>query len=270
MQALGIRRAIRAGRDWVAERRRQRAVPTLDEALANWIAKEAPGWKGGVQGHTARMTPRPFQRHLWALVGARVNAITEPMILAALLPVWRERRETGVRLFDRPRGTLRLARAQGHAGGIDWEMIREGLPSRRPPKVHRPAMAVADVPGFAAWLTAKETAAARALPYLILTAVRSGEARGAAWAEIDEAEALWTIPGTRMKAGRAFEVPLSPAALALLARAKDAREALHPLSPLCFPGPTTGRALSDVALSKLPREGGHAEATVHGFRYSFR
>lgn len=110
-QVLEFRRAIHAGRDPVAERRRQRAIPTLAEALEAWIAKEAPGWKGGAKGHTARVAPRRFDLHLHALMPRRVDALTEPGITAALLPVWRDRPETGKKLFDRLRGTLRLARA---------------------------------------------------------------------------------------------------------------------------------------------------------------
>ena len=37
--------------------------------------------------------------------------------------------------------------------------------------------------------------------FLVLTAARSGEVRGATWAEVDTDGALWTIPPTRMKAG---------------------------------------------------------------------
>lgn len=136
--------------------------------------------------------------------------------------------------------------------------------------MHRAALPLAEVPRFSADLIAKDTPAARALLFLILTAVRSGEARGAAWSEIDRDAALWTIPAARTKAGRLFEVPLAPAALELLAGAQRAREVLHSSSPFCFPGPTTGRPLTDVALAKLLRQAGHATATVHGFRSCFR
>lgn len=51
------------------------------------------------------------------------------------------------------------------------------------------------------------------LRFLILTAARSGTARGALWSEIDPAVREWRIPGSRMKSGAAHRIPLSDAAL---------------------------------------------------------
>ena len=63
-----------------------------------------------------------------------------------------------------------------------------------------------------------------ALRFLILTAVRSGEARKATWAEVDLAAALWTIPAEHMKMRKAHTVPLSPAAVAVLKEAAKLRK----------------------------------------------
>ena len=89
-----------------------------------------------------------------------------------------------------------------------------------------------------------------AFEWLVLTATRSGETRGAIWSEIDEAKALWTIPRQRMKANVEHVVPLSRRCLKV---AKQAR-ALNPLSDLLFPGSRTGKELSDMTLTKLLRE----------------
>jgi integrase len=51
---------------------------------------------------------------------------------------------------------------------------------------------------------------------LILTAQRRDEVAGMRWSEIDEARALWTIPGERAKNGRAHEVPLPAPATDIL------------------------------------------------------
>jgi integrase len=51
---------------------------------------------------------------------------------------------------------------------------------------------------------------------LILTGQRRTECSGMAWTELDEAEALWVIPGERMKGKLIHEVPLAPAVIALL------------------------------------------------------
>lgn len=268
-KALALRRLILEGRDPVAERRQARETPTLARALEAWIAKEAPTWRGGRMGHTARTTPRLFARHLPALMERRVSEIDERLVLAALAPLWHERHETAKKLFERLRGTMRLAKAQGWTDrAIDWEEVREALPSGRPEIQHHTAMALADLPAFVAGLRGRPTAAARALLFAILTAARSGEARGARWEEIDLDAALWTIPAGRMKAKRPHEVPLSPAALALLHEARHDARQLRQGTALCFPSPATGKPLSDVALAKLLRVSGHA--TVHGFRSCFR
>jgi integrase len=108
--------------------------------------------------------------------------------------------------------------------------------------------------------------AALCLRFVILTACRSGEARGARWDEIDMESATWVIPGNRMKAGKPHRVALSDEALAVLKQAAAMRMAD---SPLVFPSPNSGKALSDVSVSKAL----HAirpDATVHGFRASFK
>jgi len=104
---------------------------------------------------------------------------------------------------------------------------------------------------------------ARALEFAILTAARSGEVRGATWAEIDLKAAVWTVPGNRMKMGREHRVPLSPTAIALL-------NALPRMAgtELLFPAPRGG-ALSDMTLSAVVRRM-KVIAVPHGFRSTFR
>ena len=106
------------------------------------------------------------------------------------------------------------------------------------------------------------------LRFLILTAARSGEVRGATWAEIDLEAREWRVPGERMKGGREHRVPPSDAARDVLARARGLEDG----SGLAFPSPTrTGRPLSNMTLTKILRDQGLADrATVHGFRSAFR
>ena len=102
------------------------------------------------------------------------------------------------------------------------------------------------------------------LEFLVLTAARSGEARLARWDEIDTDEAVWTVPGDRMKSGRPHRVPLSKRALDVLKVVGLFRDR----SGLVFPSPT-GRSLSDATLSKRLRDL-KIPAVPHGFRASFR
>ena len=55
-----------------------------------------------------------------------------------------------------------------------------------------------------------------AFEFLVLTAARSGEVRGAVWTEIDLAAGVWTIPAARMKAKREHRVPLCGRAVEIL------------------------------------------------------
>ena len=104
--------------------------------------------------------------------------------------------------------------------------------------------------------------------FLVLTAARSGEARGATWDEIDLQDQVWRIPSGRMKAGMEHRVPLSRQAVDLLGEAS----AFRGEADLVFPSPLKqGAPMSNMTLTKILRSVGLAErATVHGFRSSFK
>ena len=125
-----------------------------------------------------------------------------------------------------------------------------------------------------------------ALAFVVLTATRSGEVRGARWDEIDEAAKVWRIPAERMKSDRPHVVPLSIEAHLLLQDAKEAikkREKSEKRRPgydssfesdprpdagLIFPHPS-GQPLSENALSLRTRKD-KLGCTPHGFRSSFK
>ena len=107
-------------------------------------------------------------------------------------------------------------------------------------------------------------ATALAFEYLVLTACRSGEVRGALWKEMDLAGREWRIPAERMKTNWEHRVPLSKGAVAVLREA----QALADGSGVVFPS-GRGGPLNEVAIAKLVRELGIG-AVPHGFRSSFR
>ena len=110
------------------------------------------------------------------------------------------------------------------------------------------------------------------LEFLVLTAVRTNEARGALWSEIDWGARRWTVPAERMKEREEHEVPLSSAALAVLREARD-----HPdleevrqrfgERDLIFPT-LNGRDLYNNGLSLFVKEL-ELDCVPHGFRSSF-
>ena len=131
---------------------------------------------------------------------------------------------------------------------------------------HHSAAPWQDVPTIMATLREKASVSALLLRFSILTAARSGEARGALWAEIDLEAATWTLPKERMKAGRLHRVPLNDEAVSIL---KVMAERKHVKAPeRVFPG-SQGGLISDVAINKT-LHAAMAGVTAHGFRSSFR
>jgi integrase len=110
-----------------------------------------------------------------------------------------------------------------------------------------------------------EATAARALEFAILTAGRTSEVLGATWSEIDLDAEVWRIPAQRMKGGVEHAVPLSGTTTRLLRSLCGAR-----VSQYVFPGQKIGRPLSAMAMEMLLRRMKIENATVHGFRSSFR
>ena len=102
-----------------------------------------------------------------------------------------------------------------------------------------------------------------ALEFVILTACRTSEVLGARWTEVDLDTATWTIPGARMKRGKEHRVPLAPRCIEILSAAKEFG------GEYVFPGRKPDVPLSNMAFLMVLRRMG-VEATVHGFRSSFR
>ncbi len=106
---------------------------------------------------------------------------------------------------------------------------------------HHAALPWGECPAFMRALAVQKGVAALALRFTILTAARTSEVTGATWGEIDLKAKVWTVPGSRMKAGREHRVPLSASALAVLAElhATDPRPTDH-----VFPGGRGAKGLS--------------------------
>ena len=125
---------------------------------------------------------------------------------------------------------------------------------------HHAALPYAEIGAFMADLQQREGISPRALEFSILTAARSGEVRGALWAEIDLKAKTWTIPKERMKMDKEHRVPLSDEAVELL-------EAMPRIegSEYVFTAPRGGQ-MSDMALTAVLRRMKRGDLTQHGFR----
>lgn len=185
-------------------------------------------------------------------------------------PFWNARTETANRVRGRIEAVLSWAKARGLREGENPAQWRGHLdyllpsPSKLTRPIHHPALAFRDLPNFMARLRERDCISARLLEFTILTAVRSGEARGARVSEMDLARRMWIIPAERMKAGREHQIPLSPRAAQLAELAASCTS-----DGLLFTSASTGRPLSDMAMLMLLRDL-HPGITTHGFRSTFR
>ena len=267
-KAVDNRAAIMAGRDPLTEKRRS-SMPTFRQAARRTCDALSPGWRN--RKHTVGWM-QSLERHAFPVIGdVSVDRIAREDVLRVLTPIWSLRPETARRVRQRIRATLRWAWAHGYVTeNVAGEGIEGALPKMPAVKQHFRALPYREV--AAALETVDKSRASLAaklcLRLLVLTAARSGEARGARWDEIDLEAAEWRIPAERMKAHNAHRIPLSRPALAVLEQAR----ALDDGSGLVFPSSVKrGTPLSDMTLTKLLRTQGIAErATVHGFRSSFR
>jgi integrase len=269
-KAIEARRLLLDGHDPLTARRKRRQGEvnsrTFAQCATAYVTAHEAGW--GNPKHRAQWRAS-IEQHVNPVLGAMpVSAIDTPDILRALEPLWRSRTETAVRLRARVEAVLDWARVHGYRSGENparWRGHLDALlpsPSRVRKVEHHAAMPYADVPAFMAALRTRPEAAARAFEFLILTAVRSGEAIGARWDEIDIASATWTIPASRMKSGKEHRVPLSPRAMDIISDA--------PVGEYVFPGRTPRRHMSSAALLRTLKRMGITGVTVHGFRSSFR
>ncbi|WP_374453616.1 tyrosine-type recombinase/integrase [Phenylobacterium sp.] len=278
------REAIAKGQNPAEDRRKAKAallaeagrLMTFKQAAELYIAAHEKGWRNPKHRAAWRHTLETFA---YPALGQLACAdISTPHILAVLRPLWgigdgvaKPRVETGKRLRQRIEVILDSAKAAGAikspwenparwGGHLDQLLAK---PRKLAPVIHHKALPIDAAPAFMAQLETVEGMGARALAFAIYTAARSGEVRGATWAEIDLDAKVWTVPRTRTKQGREHRVPLSPAAVELLNNIPREADC-----PLVFPS-AGGKPLSDMALSAVCRRM-KAAAVPHGFRSTFR
>ena len=274
-QAAEYRRLLALGKDPLAQRdgerertlvEKQRSM-TFDQCATAYIAAHKDGWRNSKHAAQWESTLR---LHASPVIGALpVADIALPQIMKILEPIWRDKTETATRIRGRVESIIDWATVRGFRSGDNparWRGHLDHLlpkPSKVTKVEHHAAVAFDQLPEFFGRLRRQEGTGARALSFLILTGARSGEVRGATRGEVDFEAAVWTVPGERMKAGREHRVPLSEAALGLIAASKDEVD-----EALLFPAPRGGQ-LSDMTLSAVMRRM-KVPAVPHGFRSTFR
>lgn len=269
--AAKMRKAIADGKDPAAVLRRSDAdAMTFKQCAAALIEAKRPGWRNAKHAQQWENTLRDYA---YPALGEKMPAdITLADVKAVLTGIWAKKTETAVRLRQRIEMVLDYAAVHGLADGTRnparWKGVLDKVlpqPNKVRTREHHAAAPYSAVPAILVALRGKEHVSALCLRLVILTGVRSGEARGAEWSEIDLEAKTWTIPADRMKAHREHRVPLCAEAIEILTAAKPWKRAN---SDRVFPG-ARGGLLSDVALNKTLHTAA-PEATVHGFRSAFR
>ena len=260
---------------------------TFGEAMIAYIDGNKAAWRN--DKHIAQWTSTLNTYALPHFGNKQLSDIDTSDVLDALKPIWLTKSETASRLRGRIEAVLSWGTVHGYRQGENparWkghlEMI---LPAKsKVAKVkHHAALDYREMAHFMASMRQQSGVGVQALRFVILTAARTGEVIGADWSEIDFEAKVWTVPASRMKAGREHRVPLSEPALKILERQReawfeiDARRYRKTLkegeaAPVgrVFWGQQAGRGLSNMALLAVLRRMGRGDLTSHGFRSTFR
>ena len=250
-----------------AERRKAlRIIPTFEEASKRYYEAQKGVWKNGKH---VRQWLTTLEAHAFPIIGALpVDKVTQGQVIDLLTPIWNEVPETARRVRQRVLTVINWAHAREfRSTQISSAAISSGLGAQTKAKGNFAALPYNAVPKLMRDLEAGDSIGRFALQFLILTASRSGEVRGASWDEFHLGQKIWTVPGDRMKAGREHVVALSDSAVEIVEKMKE----LSSSKSLVFPG-VSGKQMSDATLAKVLRAAGigKEQATVHGMRSAFR
>lgn len=274
-RAAELRKVLSEGRDPRQERATARAEQkraecrsiTFKECAEAYIAAQRHGWKNAKHAEQWSNTLRTY---VYDIMGdTPVRDIDTDLVRRCLDPIWTTKTETASRVRNRIELILSWAAAADYRSVENparWRGHLDKLlapPKKVAPVEHFAALPYEELGAFMAELREDAGTPARALEFLILTGVRSENVRCAVWSEIDFNKSTWTIPKSRMKAGREHRVPLSKRALEILREMERIKESEH-----VFPGAKADRPVStlDPPMKRICADG----ITVHGFRSTLR
>jgi len=210
-----------------------------------------------------------MRKHVFPAFGDRmIRTIGVVDVRKALEPIWVGKHETARKIKQRIEAVFDWARAEGHYGHENPARgIKRALKPQPRNPTHLAAMPWPQLPAFYKALLDRDGVSARTLQFIILTAVRSGEARNARWGEFKGN--VWTIPAHRMKTGRTHIVPLSQEALRILEQMRGL-DAVYVFPQRNRNKDGTGKPQSINVFRALYLRMGCDGFTTHGFRSTFR
>ncbi|BDT66731.1 prophage integrase IntS [Comamonadaceae bacterium OS-1] len=274
-KARKARDEISRGIDPIAQRKaatslllaQQVMEKTFEQAAEGYLEAHEDTWKN--PKHRTQWT-NSLKTYAYPFMGKLlVRDVHQEHVLSALEPIWKTKTETASRVRGRIESVLDWSTVRKYRTGENparWKGHLDMLlaaPGKIQKVEHHRALPIDEMQSFLADLQKREGTAARALEFLILCASRSGEVRGATWAEVDLDAKVWTIPGERMKAGKEHRVPLAESAIQILNMQPHQED-----DKVIFSAPRGG-PLSDMAMTAVMRRM-KVDAVPHGFRSTFR
>ena len=259
---------IRQGRidEGLESRSRSSSSLTFSECADQLIKSKLSEWKNPKSEKQWRST---LSKYAYPVVGqVEIEKVTTKDIMSILEPHWLEKTDTMTKLRGRLQKVLDWATTYGYRQGLNpatWEGNLEHLlpaPSRITKGKHHKSLPYSRVQWAYEVIKNSKGVGSRCLELIILTAVRSSEARQARWNEINLEDKVWRIPAERMKMGRDFEIPLTPQMIDLLDELPRSSS-----TDLVFFG-KNNKQLSDMTVLQVLRRN-QIPSVVHGFRSTF-
>jgi integrase len=241
----------------------EKVQKTFKEAADEWVALQKQRWSASHLYNAELM----LHRHLADLSKVQVYKINRELVDKAISKLRKEHPVQAKRTVIMCAKVLDYCEFKGYRSGSNparWKANMEfAFPSMRPAQPHR-YIHFLQMPNFMQDLRIKQerSTSAVALEFLILTGARTQQVLEAKSSEIDFENQLWNLTYDRMKARKAYRVPLSARALELLERQRQCSTG----SPYIFTGYGGQTPLSKKSLYRIAPE----LTTVHGFRSTIR
>jgi integrase len=272
---------VRAGIDPIDARKAGKQIAaaslTVTESIEAYIAAMEVDWKTRRYPDQIRERMNTYVKPIIGDMAISDIGPTEARLVLA--PIWNTIRPTAKRIRQHLEGIVDGAIAGGHRKNeinpFEIKRLKGSLSFAKQKTRHFASLPFEQAPAFMTELGAQPDSVKKfALMFVVLNAVRVADICGGGkqhsepmkWSHVDLAEKTWRVPDT--KTGAELIVPLSDAAMAVLAQMQRHRDSV---TDIVFPGAVRGTVISDATLRYLIADMGYkGTATTHGFRATFK
>jgi integrase len=284
------------------EQEAEKQVP-FHQCANEWVERNSPQWGSGTKGNNERI----IRIHLNPLLGELlVSAINIDWVEKVVGPIWEKIPPHAAKVLRVLARILSWAKAKGYRTGDNPADPKGPISARLKPYVHKTkhntALPYQEMGAFMAQVRNhrnrdhcgkpinRRPVIACLMEFVILTAVRHGQARSLRWDDIDWNDMTWTCRDhktVKQTDGQPHVIPLSKQAMTVLATMREQQAtygtdskyvfARHhprrwPIKPSRPPAFTrVGKRVTQAGLGRMLIKGlGRRDLTIHGFRTAFR